>query len=144
MNRSPNGINIHRFLEGYGIKVLHYRESRLPRPANVVYGGRQIGRLMRKDADRAGMTVRCIQASNPTCLNDATVWSVWCFLAAHFPQGAPSSVIRAFSGIDVALIRQRAQRLITGDGGRMTNTAIAMSILLANEIIRDDIEDKAA
>ena len=90
------------------------------------------------------MAVRCIQASNPTCLNDQTVWSVWCFLAAHFPQGAPPSVIGTFSGIDIALVRRRAQRLIAGEGGRMANTATAMSILLANEIIQDDIEDKAA
>lgn len=142
MNRSPNGINVHKFLEGYGIKVLPYRESRMPRPANVVYGGRQISRLMRKDIDRTGQTIRCIQASNPRCLDDATIWSVWCFIGAHYPQGAPPSAIKAFSGVDVASIRRRAQRLIIGDGGRMTKMAVAISILLADEIIGN--EDKAA
>ncbi len=40
MKRSENGINIRRFLEGYGVKVHLYRESTTQRPANVVYGGR--------------------------------------------------------------------------------------------------------
>ncbi len=144
MNRSPNGINKFRFLEGYGVRILHYRESRSPRPPNVVYGGRQIARLIRKDADRAGLTVRCIQASNPTCFDDATVYSVWCFLGAHFPQGEASSAIGAFSAIDVGSIRRRAQRLVMGRGGRMAKTANAMSILLANEILQNEIEDRAA
>ena len=50
MNRSPNGINVHRFLEGYGVKVLPYHMKRDPRPANVVYGGRDVARLKRKGA----------------------------------------------------------------------------------------------
>ncbi len=43
-----NGINVHRFLEGYGVKVRLYHESKTSRPANVVYGGRQIARLLKK------------------------------------------------------------------------------------------------
>lgn len=138
MKRSENGINIRRFLEGYGVKVLLYRESKTPRPANVVYGGRQIGRLLRKDADRAALVIRCIQTSNPTCFDDVTVWSVWCFLAAHFPQSAPTAAIQAFSRTDLADVKKRALRLAIGDGGRLTKTAAAISILLAQDILTGD------
>lgn len=138
MNRSPNGINIRRFLEGYGVKVQLYRESKTPRPANVVYGGRQIGRLIKKDPDRTGLVVRCIQTSNPTCFDDVTIWSVWCFLGAHFPQSSPMAAIKAFSRTDLADVKKRAQRLAIGDGGRLTKTAAAISILLAQDILTGD------
>jgi hypothetical protein len=138
MSRSPNGINIRRFLEGYGVKVHLYRESKTPRPANVVYGGRQIGRLIKKDPDRAGLTIRCIQTSNPSCFDDVTVWSVWCFLTAHFPHGSPTAAIKAFSRTDLADVKKRAQRLAIGEGGRLTKTASAISILLAQDILNGD------
>ena len=117
MNQSPNGINIRRFLEGYGVKVQLYRESKTPRPPNVVYGGRQIG---------------------PTCFDDVTVWSVWCFLTAHFPQSAPTAAIEAFSRTDLADLKKRALRLTVGEGGRLTKTAAAISILLAQDILTGD------
>jgi hypothetical protein len=107
MNRSPNGVNIRRFLEGYGVKVHLYRESKTPRPANVVYGGRQIGRLIKKNPDRAALTIRCIQTSNPTCFDDVTVWSVWCFLATHFPRSSSTAAIKAFSHTDLVLLRHK-------------------------------------
>ena len=141
MQRSENGINLHRFCEGYGLKIRPYHESRTPRPANTVYGGRYLKRLMRKDTDRAGLVVRCIQSSNPTCFDDVTVWATWCFIGAHFAQGTPSAAIEAFRRVDLADIRQRAQRLIMGESGRMAKTATAISILLAQAIID---EDKAA
>lgn len=138
MVRSENGINFYRFLEGHGVQVLPYRESRLPRPPNVVYGGRAFRRLIRQDADRAALVVRCIQASDPRCLDDVTVWSVWCFLTAHWPQGAARNAVEAFSNIDIGTIRRRAQRLVIGQEGRMGKMATAISILLANEIIHED------
>ncbi|WP_246754987.1 hypothetical protein [Rhizobium lusitanum] len=92
-----NGINVHRFLEGYGVKVRLYHESKTSRPANVVYGGRQIARLLKKVPDRTGLVVRCIQTSNPTGFDDVTIRSVWCFLGAHFPQSAQTAAIEAFS-----------------------------------------------
>lgn len=138
MNRSPNGTNIRRFLEGYGVKVHLYRESKTPRPANVVYGGRQIGRLIKKDPDRAGLVVRCIQTSNPVCFDDVTIWSVWCFLATHFPQSAPTAAIEAFSRTDLADVKKRALRLAIGPGGRLTKTAAAIAIVLAQDILNGD------
>lgn len=139
-NRAENGINLHRFCEGYGLRVRPYHESRTPRPANTIYGGRTLKRLMRKDMDRAGLVIRCIQSSNPTCFDDVTVWATWCFVGAHFAQASPSVAVEAFRRVDLAKIRQRAQRLVVGDHGRMAKTATAISILLAQAIH----EDKAA
>jgi len=141
VQRSENGINLHRFCEGYGLKIRPYHESRTPRPANVIYVGRSLKRLMRKDVDRAGLVVRCIQSSDPTCFDDVTMWATWCFVGVHFAQHPPSMAIEAFRRVDLAEIRRRAQRLIVGESGRMAKTATAISILLAQAIID---EDKAA
>lgn len=133
-----NGINLHRFLEGYGVRVRPYHESRTPRPANVVYGGRVVRRLIQRDAERCGLTVRCIQASNPACFEDIIVWSVWHFIGAHFTAGEARGAVAAFSRIDLAAIKKRAQRLAVGGNGRLAKTATTISILLAQEIIDKD------
>lgn len=138
MNRSPNGINVHRFLEGYGVKVLPYHLKRDPRPANVVYGGREVARLMRKDIDRTGITVRCIQASNPVCFDDIYLWSIWRFLSVHFPQSEARAAIGAFSAIDVAEIKKTALRLSVGAGGSLTKQSAAIGIELARAILQKE------
>ena len=138
MNRSPNGINVHRFLEGYGVKVLPYHLKRDPRPANVVYGGREVARLMRKDIDRTGITVRCIQASNPVCFDDIYLWSIWRFLSVHFPQSEARVAIGAFSAIDVAEIKKTALRLSVGVGGSLTKQSVAIGIELARAILQKE------
>lgn len=138
MNRSPNGINVHRFLEGYGVKVLPYHLKRDPRPANVVYGGREVARLMRKDIDRTGITIRCIQASNPACFDDIYLWSIWRFLAVHFPQSEAREAIGAFSFIDVAEIKKAALRLSLGVGGSLAKQTAAIGIELARAILHKE------
>jgi hypothetical protein len=141
VNRSPNGINVHRFLEGYGVRVLPYHMKRDPRPANVVYGGREVARLMRKDVDRTGVVIRCIQASNPVCFDDVYLWSVWRFLTVHFSQSQPREAIAAFGCVDIAQLKERAQRLCIGEGGALTKTTAAISLEFAREILT---RDKAA
>lgn len=141
MNRSPNGINVHRFLEGYGVKVLPYHLKRDPRPANVVYGGREVARLMRRDIERTGLVVRCIQASNPACFGDIYLWSVYRFLAVHLPHSAARDAISAFSCIDIAAVKQDALRLSVGEGGALTKSSAAISMELARAIL---LKDKAA
>lgn len=141
MNRSPNGINYWRFLEGYGVRVLPYHMKRDPRPANVVYGGRQVGRLMRKDVDRTGLVIRCIQASNPVCFDDIYLWSVWRVLAVHFSQREARDAISAFSVIDIAELKECAQRLAIGEGGALAKSTSAVSLEFARAIL---IKDKAA
>jgi hypothetical protein len=140
VNRSPNGINVHRFLEGYGVKVLPYRDARgwKDRPANVVYGGRTVARLMRKDMDRTGLVVRCIQSSNPTCFDDVVILSVWHFIHAHLASSQPSEAIRRFGRIDLAQIKKRAHRLSNGTSGRMGKTWEKIGTLLADAMIEKD------
>lgn len=139
--RSPNGINVHRFLEGYGIDVLPYEAGRSgeARPANVIYGGRTVARLMRKDMDRIGLVIRCIQVSNPKCFDDVMIWSVWQFITAHFAHRPAQDAINHFRAIDVALIKKRAQRLVIGSYGRGTKTWPAIYTLLADAIIDRDM-----
>lgn len=138
--RSPNGVNIHRFLEGYGIKVLPYSEARgwKDRPENVIYGGRTVGRLMRKNIDRTGLVIRCIQVSGPNCFDDVVIWSIWQFIGAHLAHRKPSDVIDHFRGIDLAQIKSRAHRLTVGSYGRMSKTWPVISTLLADTIIEKE------
>lgn len=138
MKRSENGINVHRFLEGFGVRVLPYHLKRDPRPANVIYGGREVVRLMRKDMDRAGLVVRCIQASNPICFDDIYLWSLWRFLQVHFSHRSPREAIDAFSVIDIAALKQRAQRLATGQGGSLARSSVGISIEFAREILNGE------
>lgn len=141
--RLPNGLNLHRFLEGYGIQVQPYSEARSgkDRPANVIYGGRTIARLMRKDVDRTGLVIRCIQVSNPRCFDDVIIWSVWQFIVAHMALRRPTEVIDSFRGVDLSQIKKRAHRLAIGSYGRMGKTWPIISTLIADELIT---EDKAA
>lgn len=138
--RSPNGINLHRFLEGYGIRVLPYTDARgwKDRPANVIYGGRTVARLMRKDMERAGLVIRCIQASDPTAFDDVVIWSVWCFLGSHMAQNTPTEAINAFRAISLGSIKKRAHEVTVGKTGRMTRTSSAIATLLAHAIIPKD------
>lgn len=135
-----NGINVHRFLEGFGVKIRPYCEARTgkDRPPNVVFGGRTLARLMRKDIEMAGLVVRCIQASDATCFDDVVIWSVWCFIGAHMAHKKPQHAVNAFSLIDLGSIKRRAQCLTTGDSGRMAKTASAIATLLADAIIPKD------
>lgn len=139
--RSPNGINVHRFLEGYGIDVLPYEAGRSgeARPANVIYGGRTVARLMREDINRIGLVIRCIQVSNPKCFDDVMIWSVWRLITAHFAHRPAQDAINHFRAIDVALIKKRAHRLVIGSYGRGTKTWPAIYTLLADAIIDRDI-----
>lgn len=138
--RSPNGTNVYRFLESYGVRVRPYREGRNgpDRPANVIYGGRTIARLLRINSDRAALTVRCIQESNPKCFDDVMIWAVWSFIGAHADHDQPRDVVADFSRIDLAQIRNRAQRLARGEYGRMGKTAEKISSLIAHALIPED------
>lgn len=138
--RSPNGVNVHRFMEGFGVKVYPYSEARgwKDRPANVIYGGRTISRLLRKNEAKTALVVRCIQASDATCFDDVVIWSVWQFIGAHFSHSKPVDVISQFQAIDLASIKKRAYRLANGRSGRMGKTAEKISTLLADAMIPKD------
>lgn len=140
MTRSPNGINVHRFCEGFGVRVRPYREGRnaADRPANVVYGGRTVARLLRHDENRVALMFRCIQNSNAHCFDDYIVLAVWQFLGAHAAEAAHRDVVTAFASIDLAKIRNRAQRLAKGQYGRMGKTVEKISSLIADALIPED------
>lgn len=139
--RSPNGINVHSFLEGFGIDVLPYTEARgwKDRPANVIYGGRTISRLMRKDMDRTALVIRCIQVSNPQCFHDVAIWAVWRVIEAHFAHRKAPDVINVFRCIDIGSIQKRAHRLTNGSYGRMSKTWPVIACLLADAIIEKEM-----
>lgn len=138
--RSPNGQNFHRWLEGFGVKVRHFREGRTfhTRPANVIYGGRTMKRLWGNDPQKAATVIRCIQSSNPRCFDEYTILATWHLIGAHFPQAAAPDAIQAFGRIDLAKISRRAHRLAKGEYGRMGKVAEKISSLLADAIIPED------
>lgn len=136
--RSPNGVNLHRFLDEFGVKVRPYREAQRMRPANIVYGGRTITRLMRKDVNQCRTVIAAIQSSNPSCFDECMIWSVWCFIAAHVADRPRHEVVAMFSSIDIAEIGKRAQRLVSGNCGRMGKTAEKISTLLADKLLEKE------
>lgn len=133
--RSPNGVNLHRFLQEYGVTVKPYHEARAPRPRNTVYGGRTISRLMRKDIEQCRTVILCIQASNAACFEEGMIWSIWCFVHAHMAHRPRHEVVSMFRGIDIAEINRRAHRLVTGECARMGKTAEKISTLLADRLL---------
>jgi hypothetical protein len=136
--RSPNGINVHRFLDEFGVTVRRYDQARSPRPANVVYGGRVISRLLRQNPEQCRTVIMAIQASNPHCFDDVMIWSVWCFVKAHAADQPRQAVITMFSTIDIAEIKKRAHRLVSGANGRMGKTPEKISTLLADKLLEKD------
>jgi hypothetical protein len=136
--RSPNGINLHRFLDEFGVKVRPYHEGNRARPANVVFGGRTVSRLMRKDIERTRTVIACIQASNPKCFDDVVIWSIWNFITAHYAYARRQDVVSLFRGIDIAEIHKRAARLASGDCARMGKTSEKIATLLADRLIEKE------
>lgn len=131
MNRSPNGINVHRFLEGYGVKVLPYHLKRDPRPANVVYGGREVGRLMRKDIDRTG-----IASHNRSILVPVSNWAAFGELGTNPIIWLPLETIGTVIVQLVNLRRQLIQDVyeITGLSDIMRGMSNANETLGAQEL----------
>lgn len=135
--RSPDGINVHLFLEGHGINCLPRTEARgwKEREANVIYGGRTVARLMRKDMARAELTIRCIQASDPKCFEDVIIWAVWKLIDVHFSQDPAIQTIERFKRIDLSSIKKRSHAIVCGKYGRGTKTWTAIYSLMAVELL---------
>ncbi|MBB4103559.1 hypothetical protein [Allorhizobium borbori] len=136
--RAPNGVNLHRFLDEFGVKVRPPRESRTPRPANVVYGGRTIVRLMKQDVERCRTVIMSIKASNPAAFDNRIIWSVFRFIGAHWSEEPRQRVVARFARIDLAEINERAQRLATGRNGQMGKVAEKIATLLADRLLDED------
>lgn len=136
-------VNVHRFLEGYGVKVqpIHKSSARHGRPANVVYGGRTMRRLIQRDSDRAATVVMCIQASNPSCFVDVIIMAVWTFVSAHAADRKRNEVIAMFRTVDLAVIYQRANQLVAGRNGRMGKSFEKIATLLADRLLNEDMAE---
>lgn len=134
------GINVHRFCEGFGVKVLSNHQAKEPRPPNVIYGGRTIARMLRrKGPDHTGLVLLCIQASNPACLYGDVIFAVSQFLRTHTDVlGGRQGAIGAFQTIDIARLRNRAQRLARSEGEHMTKSTAALSIIIADAILGEE------
>lgn len=120
LSRSPRGINVRRYLEDFGIRVCRTSQAKPSdrRPANTIYGrARTVARLMKQDKDRLSMTLRCIQASDPTALQADVILAVFRFLGAHMPTMAPSDAVVMFRGVSVGEIRDRVVGLAKGQDG---------------------------
>lgn len=136
--RAPNGVNLHRFLDEYGVQVRPCRESRTPRPDNVVYGGRTIVRLMRNDLERCRTVIMSIKASNRAAFDDRIVWSVFRFIGAHWSDKPRQEVVARFAAIDLIDINERAQRLAVGRNGRMGKVSEKIATLLADKLLEKE------
>lgn len=134
------GINVHRFCEGFGVKVLPNHQAKEPRPPNVIYGGRTIARMLRrKGPDHTGLVLLCIQASDPACLYGDVIFAVSQFLRTHTDVlGGRQGAIGAFQTIDIARLRSRAQRLARSEGEHMTKSTAALSIVIADAILGEE------
>lgn len=134
------GINVHRFCEGFGIKVRPIHHAKEPRPPNVIYGGRIIARMLRRmGPEHTGLVLMCIQASNPACLYGDVIFAVSQFLRTHHSDmGGRQGAVGAFQTIDLGRLRQRAQRLARSEGGHMTRTSAALSIVIAHSLLGEE------
>ncbi|AVA24329.1 hypothetical protein NXC24_PB00404 (plasmid) [Rhizobium sp. NXC24] len=86
-----------------------------PAAGNVAYGSRQIGRLIKKDSDRASQVVRCIQSSNATC---SMMHGLVGMVFSHSPFPAqPMAAIKAFS------TKKPPATCVSAGGGNMAECA---------------------
>lgn len=130
------GINVHTFLEGYGVRCQPVRYARDPRPPNIVYGGRLIARMLRRlGPDRTGLVVSCVLASNRSALLGDVLWAVSLFIAVHRPASSLVDLKREFSAIDLVQLRGRAHALSIGAGGSMSSKSRSLATLIAIELL---------
>lgn len=132
--------NVHRFLEGYGIRCHPIRRAKEPRPANVIYGGRTISRLLRGRGDEhTGLVLKCIQAADPECLYGDVVFAVSNVLRVHGAAlGSRQEAVEAFRCVDLAALRRRARVLARNDRDAMTNATAALAIKIADELLEGE------
>lgn len=133
MNARPN---IHRFCEGYGIRVRPIHRAREPRPANTIYGGRLLSRMVRnRGEDHAGLVLMCAKAAGPDCLYGDVLFAVSEVLRIHGARWDRPTAVETFSYVDMRALRFRARSLARSDAGAMSSTSTALAVLIANQII---------
>jgi hypothetical protein len=139
MKRSENGVNLHRFCEGLGIRVRPIAALKYRREPNTIYGGRMLARLLKqKGEDHTYIVLRCIQVSNRDCFFGDVIWAMHRFIHAHRPQTDALTLANEFRLIDIGAIRLRAQRLALGRVDAMTKKADALATLIADKLEKED------
>ncbi len=129
------GINVHRFAEGLGLRILPPSQAKEPRPPNVLYGGRTIARMLRKEGPvHTGLVLSCIQAADPTCFYGDTIWAVSRFLAAHEGTVPRVELLATFRGLDLSTLRERAKRAAAGKSRPMARRADALATMIWNSL----------
>jgi hypothetical protein len=120
LSRSPKGINVRRYLEGLGIKVLTLDDKREShRPPNVVYGrARTIARLLARDENGLTVTLRCIQTADPQALQSDVILAVYRYIRAQMPREELQDALLTFRGVGLSEIRERAVELAKGEDGK--------------------------
>ncbi|WP_185982838.1 hypothetical protein [Aureimonas mangrovi] len=111
-----NGINVHRFAEGLGIRVRPIHRSRRRRPAMETYALGTIRNMLILDGeDHTSLVLRCVVASDPSALGADVITSVSNALKGH-PGRFPSrrEAMEWFEALPMLALRARAHRLGTG------------------------------
>jgi len=129
-----NRINLHRFCEGFGIRILPKGGERTPRPANVIYGGKNLRRLILDyGEEHAAKVVRCIQISNAFSFEAETLKAVSLYIRKIRPESPAHALFADFLTIDIGRLRERALKL--SDKGATIGKVEALFTLLANEFL---------
>lgn len=135
-------MNIHRFCEGYGIRVQTIRRARDPRPANTIYGGRLIARMLRnRGEDHVGLVLMCAKAAGADCLYGDVLYAVSEVLRVHGSRWDRRTAVETFGYLDMRALRFRARSLARSDAGAMTSTSATLAVLIANQIIYAETEE---
>lgn len=134
MTRSS--VNVHRFCEGYGIRVRPIRRAREPRPANTIYGGRIVARMLRgRGEDHAGLVLMCAKAAGADCLYGDVLFAVSEVLRIHGARWDRRTAVETFGHVDMRALRYQARMLARTDAGAMTAVSAALAILIASQIV---------
>ena len=130
-----NGINVHAFCQGLGIRVRRPAALKFRREPNTIYGGRNISRMIASTSEEHVYCVlRCIQASSPNAFYGDVLYAVHRYISSHRPAEAAGALAQSFAGIDLLQLRNRAQRLALGPHKVMTKRADALAILIADHL----------
>lgn len=133
--------NVHRFLEGYGVRCRPIERAKEPRPANTIYGGRIIARMLRRNGEEhTGLVLMCAKAAGPDCLYGDVLFAVSEVLRTHGSRWDRRTAVDTFAHVDMRALRYRARSLARSDAGAMATTSGALAVLIANQIIYAEME----
>lgn len=133
MNARPN---VHRFCEGYGVRIRPYRAARQRRSSNTIYGGRIVARMLRNHGEEhTSLVLMCAKAAGSDCLYGDVLFATSEVLRVHGYQWDRSTAVETFGFLDMRALRFRARSLARTEAGAMSTTSGALAVLIANQIV---------